>query len=67
MTSFIVAAARYQEARHLMARAERLLDRLLARGVSEDRAYTLAGVALADRRCIRAYHEMRRARDRLPS
>jgi hypothetical protein len=62
MTSYIVALAQYHEARHTMARAERLLDRLLEHGVSEDRAYTLAGVALCDRRCIRAYHEMHRAR-----
>jgi hypothetical protein len=60
--SYIVALAQYHAARRTMVRCERLLDRLLAHGVSEDRAWLLAGVALADRRCIRAYHEMRRAR-----
>jgi hypothetical protein len=67
MTSYIVALARYHEAKRVMARAERNLDRMVEHGVDEDHAYLAAGVALADRRCIRAYHEMRRARDRLPS
>jgi hypothetical protein len=60
--ALIVAVARYHEATRVMARAERILDRMIEHGVAEDRAYTIAGVGLADRRCIRAYHEMKRAR-----
>jgi hypothetical protein len=65
MTGYLVALARYHAARRTMARAERLLDRLLEHGVSEDRAWQLAGVHLCDRRCIKAYQEMRWARERL--
>jgi hypothetical protein len=39
MTGYLVALARYHAARRTMARAERLLDRLLEHGVSEDRAW----------------------------
>jgi hypothetical protein len=65
MTSYIIALARYREAERVMARAERMLDRMIEHGVEETRAYTVAGVNLTDRRCIRAYQEMRRARERL--
>jgi hypothetical protein len=44
-----------------MARAERVLDRLIENGVDDDRAYKLAGVNLADVRQLRAYGEMQRA------
>jgi hypothetical protein len=50
-----------------MARAERNLDRMLERGVDEDRAWLLAGVNLADVRQLHAYGEMHRARELLIS
>jgi hypothetical protein len=62
MTSYIVALARYREAERVMARAERNLDRMIEHGVEEGRAWQLAGVDLADRRVLRAYDEMLRAR-----
>jgi hypothetical protein len=65
LAAYLAAAARHREARHTMARCERLLDRMIEHGVDEDHAYLAAGVGLADRRCIRAYHEMHRARERL--
>jgi hypothetical protein len=67
MTSYIVALAQYHAARHTMARAERNLDRMIEHGADENRAYTLAGVALADVRSLRAYGEMSRAREALKS
>jgi hypothetical protein len=65
MTSYVIALAQYQAARRRMVRAERLLDRLLEHGVDEDRAWQLAGMHLCDVRCIKAYAEMRRAREQL--
>jgi hypothetical protein len=62
MTSYLVALAQYHAAERVMARAVRQLDRMIEHGVDENRAWLLAGVDLADRRCIRAYHEMLRAR-----
>jgi hypothetical protein len=65
--AYVAAAARYREASRLMTRAERVLDRMLAHGVEESRAFEVAGVGLADERTVRAYREMRRARERLKS
>jgi hypothetical protein len=62
MTSYLVAMARYHEAERVMAAAEAMLDRLIEGGMSEDRAWLLAGVHLADVRCVRAYQAMLRAR-----
>jgi hypothetical protein len=41
---------------------ERNLDRMIEHGVDKNPAWLLVGMDLADRRCIRAYHEMLRAR-----
>jgi hypothetical protein len=59
--AYVAAVARHREARHTMARAERVLDRLIENGVDDDRAYKLAGVNPADVRQLRAYGEMQRA------
>jgi hypothetical protein len=48
-----------------MSRAERIFDKLSRKGVKDERAYTLAGVGLADERSMRAYQEEMRAFERL--
>jgi hypothetical protein len=54
--------------KRIMKRAERTFFRLADRhGVEERRAYTIAGVALADERSVRAYQEMLQAFERLKS
>jgi hypothetical protein len=67
VASYLAAQRQHHEAARLMARCERVLDRLIEGGVDENRAYTLAGVALADVRSLRAYGEMSRAREALKS
>jgi hypothetical protein len=65
LEEYIAARARNAEAKATMARAERVFHKLLKRGVDEDHAYKLAGVNLADRRSIAAYHEEREALHRI--
>jgi hypothetical protein len=65
LAAFLIAQARHQEAARVMARAERTFFRLLKRGVDENRAYTIAGVNLADERSVRTYQDMKQAFDRL--
>jgi hypothetical protein len=62
MTAYLAAQRQHHEAEQLMAAAEATLDRLIESGVDEDRAWTLAGVNLADVRCLRAYQKMLQAR-----
>lgn len=64
LAEYLAAKARHAEADRLYHRAGRTL-RKLARWASDDRAYELAGMSLADNRCLRAYAEQRRARDKL--
>jgi len=61
LAAYFAAKRQHHEAARLMARAERTLDRLIENGVDENRAWLLAGVHLADVRCIRAYQKMTRA------
>jgi hypothetical protein len=63
--AYLAAQRQHREASRVMARAERVLDRLIERGVDEDRAYKVAGVGLADVRAGRAYQEMSRALETL--
>jgi hypothetical protein len=65
--AYLAAQRQHREASRVMARAERNLDRMLERGVDEDRAWLLAGVNLADVRQLHAYGEMHRARELLIS
>jgi hypothetical protein len=65
VASYLAAQRQHREAERVMARAERMLDRMIEHGVDEDRAYKLAGVALADARSVRAYQDMRQAREAL--
>jgi hypothetical protein len=65
--AYITAQRQYHEAARVMARCERMLDRMVEHGVEEGHAYLAAGVGLADRRCLRAYGEMSRTRERLIS
>jgi hypothetical protein len=67
VASYLAAERKHHEASRVMARAERILDRLIENGVAEDRAYRIAGVHLADVRDLRAYGEMSRAREVLKS
>jgi hypothetical protein len=62
VTSYLAAQRQHHEAARLMARAERNLDRMIEHGVDEDRAYLAAGVGLADRRCLKTYAKVLRAR-----
>ena len=55
------AKARYAIAQRLMSRAERTFNKLSMKGVEDERAYTLAGVDLADERSVRACQEKKRA------
>jgi hypothetical protein len=67
LAAYIAAERQHHAAERIMARAERVLDRLLEHDVDENRAYMLAGVALADVRSLRAYQEMSRAGELLKS
>jgi hypothetical protein len=62
ISAYLAARSRHAKAERLMARSERILDKLLSRGVDENRAYKLAGVDLADERSVRAYGKMWQAR-----
>lgn len=55
------AKARYAIAQRLMSRAERTFNKLSMKGVEDERAYTLAGVDLADERSVRACQEKKQA------
>jgi hypothetical protein len=67
LAAYVAALRQNREADRRMARAERVFDRLLKNGVDADRAFTLAGVGLADERAIRAQGKMERARRLLES
>ena len=65
MASYLAARARLAEARRLMLRAERTTAKLAKRFGGSDaawaRAYTVAGVDLADQRRLAAYRDVRRS------
>lgn len=65
LSKYLDAKAKHDQAKHIMRRAERLAWKHLAKRVGDDRAYQIAGVALADERSVRAYREMRLAFDEL--
>jgi hypothetical protein len=65
LVEYLDANARHATADRLMSRAERIFDKLSRKGVKDERAYTLAGVGLADERSVRAYQEKMRAFERL--
>jgi hypothetical protein len=67
VASYLAAERQHHEAARLMARAERVLDRLIEHGVNENRAWQLAGVHLCDVRSLHASQHMRRARELLKS
>lgn len=65
LREYLAACASYHEAHRKMIRAERLAWKHLAKRVGEDRAYLLAGVALADARSTNAWSRRSEAFKRL--
>ena len=69
LASYLAARARHVEAGRLMLRAERTMEKLAKRSggsaAAWARACTVAGVALADDRCLATYRAVRDARDAL--
>lgn len=61
LAAYKAATADYDEARKYESRLYRIFRRLSGR-MSDDRAYDLAGIELADHRSLRAYRQMMRAR-----
>lgn len=59
--NYVKAKRDHDEATKLMHRAERLAWKHLAKRVGDERAYELAGVALADQRSIHAWRAKQRA------
>jgi hypothetical protein len=64
LAEYLTAKAHHDEADRLYHRAGRIMSKL-ARRVDDDCAYQLAGMSLADNRCLRACAEQRRALDKL--
>jgi hypothetical protein len=66
LVEYLAAKARHNEARRLFDRATRTFFTLAGRkGVEEERAYTIAGLGLADKRMVSAYQAQIGACDRL--
>jgi hypothetical protein len=62
LVEYRAAKARHDAATRLLHRASRTFNKLSERGVKDERAYTLAGLRLADERSVRACQEEMRAR-----
>lgn len=62
LTEFVIADAKYKEAKTAFNRSVRIAERLCRNMPGdEDRAWEIAGVALADRRDLKTYQVRRRA------
>jgi hypothetical protein len=66
LAEYLAAKARHREAEQLFHRSQRTFEKL-ARRLDDRRAYTLAGVNMADERSVRAYQVQRKAFQRLRS
>src|SRR5512134_2057162 len=65
LAAYLAAHARHEDAERGYHRVGRVFEKLVKRGVDDERAYELAGLSLADRRGLQACGEKRVALEAL--